>query len=47
MVTHLQNGISCPPAHILSTVKFLFIVPVWDSGIEYLSEVNCKCENVK
>jgi len=45
MVTHLQNGISCPSAHILSTVKSLFIVPVWNIGLESLSEVNCKCGN--
>jgi len=45
VVTHLQNGISCPSAHILSTVKSLFIVPVLNSGLERLSEVNCKCGN--
>jgi len=36
MVTHLRNGISCPSAHILSTVNSLFIVPVWNSWLECL-----------
>ena len=45
MVTHLQSEISCPSAHILSTVKSLFNVPLWDSGFEHLIEVNCKCGN--